>query len=143
MMSRGLGRVQRAILDYLATDPSGRWDTSGFPIPTTVYRVTCAVFGVSQPTDSQRASVRRAARQLHRAGLIRLQERTVWGELNRRTYLRRKAYSEPGRELEKVPVSQMSVSRLPTPEEAAKQEDVNRRIMQYLRSSALWGRSKL
>jgi hypothetical protein len=129
-MSRGHGRVQRAILDYLATDPSGRYK-SGAPRDTPLYGVTCAVFGVSQPTDSQRASVRRAVRQLHRTGLIHMEERVpVWGkdDPSWRSYWRRSRYPAPGRELEEVPVSEMHVSRLPTPEEAAAHRDFLRKL---------------
>jgi hypothetical protein len=119
-MSRGHGRVQRAILDYLATDPGGLlW---GEPRAISLYRVTCAVFGVSRPTDSQRASARRAVRQLHGAGLIYVEKRvTVWakGDRNRRFYLRRSRWSIPARGLEEVSISEMNVSRLPTPEEEA------------------------
>ena len=120
-MSRGHGRVQRAIVDYLATDPGGRFQW-GEPRGISLYRVTCAVFGVSQPTDSQRASVRRAVRQLHGAGLIYLEERiTVWakGDRNRRSYWRRSRWSTPARGLEEVSISEMNVRRLPTPEEDA------------------------
>ena len=125
-MSRGRGRVQRAILDYLATDPSGTF-RSGVPESTPLYRVTCAVFGVSRPTDSQRASVRRAARQLHRAGLIRVDER-VWDYSRGRRYQRRSRYAVPGRELEDVVVSEMHISRLPTPKEVAAQQAALHRL---------------
>jgi hypothetical protein len=119
-VSRGHGHVQRAILGYLATDPSGRYK-SGAPRDTRLYQLTCGVFGVSRPTDSQRASVRRAVRQLHRAGLIKMQERVpVWGKDHPawRGYWRRSRYPLPGRELEEVAISEMHVSRLLTPEEA-------------------------
>jgi hypothetical protein len=120
-MSRGHGRIQRAILGYLATDPSGRYE-SGPPKHTSLYRVTSAIFGVSQPTDSQRASVRRAATQLYRAGLIEM--RQEWD----RTYWRRRRYPKPGSEQEKVYISEMHVSRPPTPEEAATQRAALRRL---------------
>jgi hypothetical protein len=122
-LSRGHGRIQRAILDYLATDPGGRYK-SGAPMVMPLYRVTCAIFGVSRPTDSQRASARRAARQLHRAGLISLTERLpAWGkdDPDWRSYWRRSRWSTPGGELEEVRVCEMYVGRLPTAEEAAAQ----------------------
>jgi hypothetical protein len=64
--------------------------------------------------------VRRAARQLHRAGLIRVSERE-W-DYYRRFYWRRSRYPAPERELEKVMIAEMHISRLLTAEEAAAQE---------------------
>lgn len=119
-MSRGPGKVQRAILGYLETDPDGASPVG--PMDVSLFRVTCAVFGTDEPTESQRASVRRAAWQLYRAGLIVMTERTAEGtwtpdDPNARFY-RRQRRSAARLQLDKVAVSEKYISRLATPGEA-------------------------
>lgn len=65
-MSRGLGRVQRAVLDYLATDPMGRWaGGQGW-----AYKRSVVIAVAGDYSESADVSVRRAIRKLANAGLI-------------------------------------------------------------------------
>jgi hypothetical protein len=59
-----MGRVQRAALNYLRADTRAIPD-DGVPI----HDVTCAVYQTSEPTDAERAAVRRAVAGLVSAGL--------------------------------------------------------------------------
>lgn len=74
-MSRGHGRVERAILDHVATTPP----LKGAPMS----QLASAVYGVDEPTRSQMVSTRRAVRKLESEGLVE-----TW---------RDRCYSTPGR----------------------------------------------
>ena len=65
-MSRGIGRVQRAVLDALLGQPSGPF--SGW---LTVFELTDSVFGPSM-TRARIESVRRAMKALAAAGVLEL-----------------------------------------------------------------------
>jgi hypothetical protein len=108
-VSRGPGRVQRALLDYLSTDPKGTFMDTG-PVDVSVTEAARAIFGAAEPSDAQRASVRRAARGLAAAGLIQSNGRRGWDAQPDRKYARR------GRQ---VQVSETFIQRLPTKEEQA------------------------
>ncbi|MGF1427501.1 hypothetical protein [Kitasatospora sp. LaBMicrA B282] len=69
-MSRGLGRIQRAVLAHLATEPLGRSALTGLPAWSSVREIAAAVFGVERASEAQVASVRRAVRTLAAAGWI-------------------------------------------------------------------------
>lgn len=129
-MSRGPGRIQRAVLDYLNTSP-GRQNLQTGPDDVPLIAVTRAVFGTDQPTESQRATVRRAVRTLYAAGKLQLTERVAEGKWDRssefaRFYWRRGRFPYQGLDgtwrqpMQKVPVAEMYVSRLPTEEEKAR-----------------------
>lgn len=69
-MSRGPGRIQRAVLDYLHSNPE--WNLRGIvPAKFTMLHLACHVHGVAEVTDSQLASVRRAVRTLAKTGAVR------------------------------------------------------------------------
>jgi hypothetical protein len=61
--------VQRALLDWLKTDPGGTFKNTG-PVDMSITEAAAAVFGVTEPTGAQRASVRRAARLEQWTGII-------------------------------------------------------------------------
>jgi hypothetical protein len=107
-----MGRVQRALLDWLATDPEGTFGgaVSSGPVDVSITEAACAIFGASEPTDAQRASVRRAARKLADAGLIQSNGRRGWDARPDAHYIRR------GRE---VQLSETFIQRLPTKAELA------------------------
>ncbi|WBP91949.1 hypothetical protein [Kitasatospora cathayae] len=69
-MSRGLGRVQQAVLAHLATEPLGRSPLTGLPVWEPVREIAAAVFHVPQASGAQLASVRRAVRTLAAADLV-------------------------------------------------------------------------
>jgi hypothetical protein len=77
-MSRGLGRIQRAILDVLP--PDGTAGPFGAGITTTV--LAKQVYGPT-PTSAQLRSLRRAVRSLEAAGLVR-GRRSAWWRGGRR-----------------------------------------------------------
>jgi hypothetical protein len=123
-MSRGPGRVQNALLDWLSTDPKGTYGRAGSqslgPVDASITEAARAVFGVSEPTDAQRASVRRAARGLAAAGLILSIGRRGWDAQPDVRYTRR------GRQ---VQVSETFIQRLPTKEEQTADRAFRRRLM--------------
>jgi hypothetical protein len=75
-MSRGYGRVQRAIIDWLATEPGGR-NKRGVPVRSTIVQAAAHVYGTSEPTEAQLVAVRRAVRGLAAAGAI--ENERGWG----------------------------------------------------------------
>ncbi|MEU0111495.1 hypothetical protein ABZ313_39960 [Streptomyces sp. NPDC006251] len=86
-MSRGLGRVQRAVLAYVHSEPAGRSDVDGTPLAASVTGLARVVYGVEQPSDAQRAAVRRAARRLEAAGHVEVHRLRVG-----RSYTQRRAH---------------------------------------------------
>jgi len=116
--------VQRALLDYLAADPSGTYGDTG-PVDVSVTEAARAVFGVTDPTDAQRASVRRAARRLAAAGLIQSNGRRGWDAQPDRKYQRR------GRQ---VQMSETFIQRLPTKDEQAADRKAAKRLARELGS---------
>lgn len=60
-MSKGPGRVQRAIVDLFVADPEEMPDS---------IEITCRVFAVSECDPAQHVSVRRALRSLAKRGEI-------------------------------------------------------------------------
>lgn len=116
-MSRGPGRVQRALLDWLRTDPEGTFGDSG-PVDVSITEAARAVFGVSEPTDAQRAPIRRAAHRLAAAGLIQHNGRRGWDAQPDRHYTRR------GRQ---VQLSETFIQRIPTKDEQAAERKAMKR----------------
>jgi hypothetical protein len=72
-MSKGLGRIERAILDCLRGDgPQGPWGAG-----PTVREIAGRVLGPA-PTTSQLVSLRRALRSLQRKGFIIIRRSDWW-----------------------------------------------------------------
>ncbi|MEU8717918.1 hypothetical protein [Streptomyces sp. NPDC048663] len=86
-MSRGLGRVQRAVLAYVRSEPGGRSTIDGTPLAASITGLARVVYGVEQPTDAQRAAVRRAVRRLEAGGHVEVHRRPVG-----RTYTQQRAH---------------------------------------------------
>src|SRR5215211_9390259 len=63
-MSRGYGRVQRSILEWLATEPAGCNKRRGLPNRNTIADAAKHVYETSEPTDAQLVATRRAIRGL-------------------------------------------------------------------------------
>jgi hypothetical protein len=110
-MSRGMGRVQRAVLAYLETEP----DAEPF-IGVELHRVACAVFAVTTPTDAQLASVRRAVRGLVDAGLAAAFRRSHADKCGSddRFYEQYRSRGDGSSRRYKVGVSETHVTRPPT-----------------------------
>lgn len=111
--------MQRALLDWLKTDPGGTYKNSG-PVDMSITEAARAVFGVDEPTDAQRASVRRAARVLADKGLIQSNGRRGW-DAGGPTYQRSCGYcgvTHRGSAHE-VQLSETYIQRLPTKSELA------------------------
>jgi hypothetical protein len=85
-------RIERAILGYLDAAPPGRIPLSD---------VALAVFGTSEPTQSQRASLRHAARKLTATERIDLTTRGFDSAHQRQYYVtaKRRAQGRPQRSL--------------------------------------------
>jgi hypothetical protein len=122
-MSRGPGRVQRAILNYLATDPAG-YIAGGAPDSVTVSAVAAVIFGTYRPTDAQRSSVRRAVRQLAAAGLVKADRESTFCTDYERTYRQYRhgkspsSYCQMGAPYHDVTISETWVCRAWTAEES-------------------------
>ncbi|MER6687440.1 hypothetical protein [Streptomyces olivaceoviridis] len=86
-MSRGLGRVQRAVLAYVLSEPGGRSGIDGTPLATSVTHLARVVYGAGTPSDAQRAAVRRAVRPLEAGGLVEVHRLPVG-----RTYTQQRAH---------------------------------------------------
>lgn len=86
-MSRGMGRVQRAVLAHLLNEPAGRSRVDGAPNLTPVSQLARVVYKVATPSDAQRAAVRRAVRGLQKRQLIEVRRVGVG-----RTYRQRRAH---------------------------------------------------
>ncbi|MGW7674414.1 3'-5' exonuclease [Streptomyces sp. NPDC054775] len=86
-VSRGLGRVQRAVLAYVRSEPGGLSGIDGTPLAASVTGLARVVYGVEQPTDAQRAAVRRAVRRLEAGGHVEVHRRPVG-----RTYTQQRAH---------------------------------------------------
>jgi DNA-binding transcriptional ArsR family regulator len=88
-VSRGPGRIQRALLAHLLGEDAPVGPFAGEPGFEPVSALARRVFGVVEPTDSQRASVRRALRSLAERGLVELERgpngRTYGQRRRRRT----------------------------------------------------------
>ena len=86
-MSRGHGKIERAVLDYLASLGANEWQvTNRAPL----HAVLEAVYGTIEPTASQKTSLRRALRKLESEGLVERDDRDVifpweqkWGKYAR------------------------------------------------------------
>ncbi|CCK32891.1 hypothetical protein BN159_p10 (plasmid) [Streptomyces davaonensis JCM 4913] len=86
-MSRGLGRVQRAVLAYVLSEPGGLSDIDGTPLAASVTGLARVVYGVEEPSDAQRAAVRRAVRRLEAGGHVEVHRLRVG-----RTYTQQRAH---------------------------------------------------
>ncbi|MDW8478383.1 hypothetical protein R3L02_42305 [Streptomyces scabiei] len=86
-MSRGLGRVQRAVLAYVRSEPGGLSAVDGTPLAASVTGLARVVYGAEQPTDAQRAAVRRAVRRLEAGGHVEVHRLRVG-----RTYTQQRAH---------------------------------------------------
>ncbi|MGV9884480.1 hypothetical protein [Streptomyces sp. NPDC003006] len=82
-----MGKVQRAVLAYLRSEPAGRSRFDGAPNLTSVSQLARVVYEVTEPSDAQRAAVRRAVRGLQDQELIEVHRRGVG-----RTYRQRRAH---------------------------------------------------
>ncbi|WBO69552.1 hypothetical protein [Streptomyces camelliae] len=54
-MSRGLGRVQRAVLAYVLSEPGSLSSVDGTPLAASVTGLARVVYGAEEPSDAQRA----------------------------------------------------------------------------------------
>jgi|SRR5882724_4387825 len=125
-MSRGMGRVQRAVLAYLETEPEAE---PFFGVE--LHRVACAVFAVATPTDAQLASVRRAVRGLVNAGLAAAFRRSHADKLGTddRFYEQYRGRGDGSSRRYKVALSETHVTRAPAPAE----EKAHRQMLARLR----------
>lgn len=55
--------MQRAVLAYVRSEPGGLSAVDGTPLAASVTGLARVVYGAEQPTDAQRAAVRRADRK--------------------------------------------------------------------------------
>ena len=79
VVSRGMGRIQRAVLAHLRAEPGGLSALTGLPGWVPVHQLAAAVYGVEAASDGQRASVRRPLRLLEAAGLVDVQRLALEG----------------------------------------------------------------
>ncbi|MEU2872987.1 hypothetical protein ABZ769_27950 [Streptomyces olivoreticuli] len=82
-----MGKVQRAVLAHLRSEPAGRSRIDGAPNLTSVSQLARVVYVVTEPSDAQRAAVRRAVRGLEVQELVEVHRRGVG-----RTYRQRRAH---------------------------------------------------
>jgi hypothetical protein len=125
-VSRGLGRIQRAVLDHLVSLGENE---DGIPRKAPVYQIAVAVFQTDQPTDAQVSSVRRAVRTLANSRKVVTDRdlRYPFEDPHSRTYERRsKPFKHRGqwwRYQQTVPISETWVwlppNLTPEQEEAA------------------------
>lgn len=69
--------MQRAVLAYVRSEPGGLSAVDGTPLAASVTGLARVVYGVEQPTDAQRAAVRRAVRRLEASGHVEVHRRPV------------------------------------------------------------------
>ena len=86
-MSRGLGRVQRAILDLIAANPDGAWSTDElceiiYPAPKGVERLVDERGNVTPgPSKAERVAILRAARRVKLPGTWEMRwGKNGWGD---------------------------------------------------------------
>ncbi|MFF4227401.1 hypothetical protein ACFYZH_31765 [Streptomyces abikoensis] len=75
------------MLAFLRGEPGGRSELDGTPLFASVTTLARRVYAVEEPTDAQRASVRRALRRLEASGLVELRRMGVG-----RSYRQRRAH---------------------------------------------------
>jgi hypothetical protein len=71
-MSRGLGEIERAVLETLRGEPTGPWGAG-----PTIKAVAQRIYGPA-PTVAQLVSLRRALRSLERKGLVVVRRSDWW-----------------------------------------------------------------
>lgn len=79
--------MQWAVLAYVRSEPGGRSHFDGTPLAASVTGLARVVYGVEQPSDAQRAAVRRAVRRLEAEGHVEVHRRRVG-----RTYTQQRAH---------------------------------------------------
>ncbi len=79
--------MQRAVLAYVRSEPGGRSTIDGTPLAASITGLARVVYGVDQPTDAQRAAIRRAVRRLEADGHVEVHRRPVG-----RTYTQQRAH---------------------------------------------------
>ncbi|MFI6056413.1 hypothetical protein ACIBCO_40975 [Streptomyces violascens] len=89
-MSRGPGRIQRAVLAHLQSEPYGRSALDGTPLFASVTELARTVYAVDEPdepSDAQRSAIRRALRRLEDHHQVEVRRLGVG-----RTYTQRRAH---------------------------------------------------
>lgn len=79
--------MQRAVLAYVRSEPGGLSTVDGTSLAASVTGLARIVYEVEQPTDAQRAAVRRAVRSLEAGGQVEVRRLRVG-----RTYTQQRAH---------------------------------------------------
>lgn len=79
--------MQRAVLAYVRSEPKGRSDIDGTPLAAPVTGLARVAYGTGQPSDAQRAAVRRAVRRLEAGGHVEVRRLRTG-----RTYTQQRAH---------------------------------------------------
>jgi len=79
--------VQRGVMAYVLGEPGGRSSIDGAPLTISVTGLARAVYGTGQPSDAQRAAIRRAVRRLEAGGHVEVHRLPVG-----RTYTQQRAH---------------------------------------------------
>ncbi len=79
--------MQRAVLACVRSEPGGRSDIDGTPLAASVTGLARIVYSAEQPSDAQRAAVRRAVRRLEADGHVEVHRLRVG-----RTYTQQRAH---------------------------------------------------